>query len=145
MTCSRENERPTPGIRLLMGLFAAGLISVFALACRLQPDPRGFGTHLQLGLPPCQFKELTGLLCPHCGMTTSFSHVVRGEFFAAWSANPCGVLLASVSLFCIPCTLAVAGTGRWVLTRDPFRWLVFGAIGYVFFAFCIWIFRSFVL
>ena len=55
MTSFQENERPTPGIRLLMGLFAAGMIAVFAVACWLQPDPRGFGTHLQLGSQISQF------------------------------------------------------------------------------------------
>jgi hypothetical protein len=127
-----------------MGLFAAGMIAVFAVACWLQPDPRGFGTHLQLGLPPCHFKEMTGLRCPHCGMTTSFSHVVRGEFSAAWSANPCGVLLAAVCGLCIPWTATIASTGRWFLTREPFRWLIFGAIGYIFLAFSVWILQSFI-
>ncbi|HIF00646.1 MAG TPA: DUF2752 domain-containing protein [Fuerstia sp.] len=145
MTSLTENERPPRGIRILMGLFAASMIAVFAVACWLQPDPRGFGTHLQLGLPPCQFKELTGMHCPHCGMTTSFSHVVRGNFSAAWSANPCGVLLAFVCGLCIPWAAAVSSTGRWILTRQPFHWFVFGAIGYVCFAFSIWILRSFIL
>jgi len=145
VTSLPDNERPTPGIRLLMGLFATGMIAVFAVACWLQPDPRGFGTHLQLGLPPCQFKELTGMHCPHCGMTTSFTHVVRGNFSAAWSANPCGILLAIICGLCIPWTATVSSTGRWFLTRQPFHWFIFGAIGYVFFAFSIWILRSFVI
>ena len=141
----QEHEKPARGMRILAGLFAAGMITVFAVACWLQPDPRGFGTHLQLGLPACQFRQWSGMLCPHCGMTTSFSHVVRGDFSAAWSANPCGLLLASVCGLSIPWCLAVFLTGRWILTPEPFRWLVFGAIGYVFFAFSIWILRSFVI
>ena len=70
------------------------LISGFTLAWNLEPDPRGFGTHQSLGLPPCTFRALFGIPCPGCGMTTSFSHLVRGNVVQASRANIGGVLLA---------------------------------------------------
>jgi hypothetical protein len=45
--------------RLLVGL-GAFLLAMLAAAAWLQPDPRGFGTHQQLGLPPCTFQALFG-------------------------------------------------------------------------------------
>ena len=57
-------------------LLGAGIVVVFGIAVWLKPDPRGFGTHQQLGLPPCTFRSLTGTNCPHCGLTTSFSWFV---------------------------------------------------------------------
>ena len=68
----------------------------------LVPSDAGYGTHRQLGLPPCATVTLTGLPCPSCGMTTSFAHTARGEFRAAFGAQPAGLLLAI-------CT-ALAGT-----------------------------------
>ena len=36
------------------------LLGLVVLARRLEPDPRGFGTHTQLGLRPCSFLRATG-------------------------------------------------------------------------------------
>ncbi len=68
------------------------------LASRLEPDPRGYGTHLQLGLQPCAFATLTGYPCPTCGMTTSFAWFTRGNPGQSWRANPAGCLLAACSV-----------------------------------------------
>ncbi|MGB4708591.1 MAG: DUF2752 domain-containing protein [Fuerstiella sp.] len=138
------NDRPTRVERSLFGLLALGLLGVFAIAIALKPDPRGFGTHQQLGLPPCTFQSLTGHDCPHCGMTTSFANFVRGDFGAAWNANPVGIPLAVICAVCIPWWALVAVTGRWFFTKEPLRWLVFGAIGYVSLAVIVWVARVFV-
>ncbi len=76
---------------------AAGLAGVLVLARLLVPDPRGYGTHTQLGLLPCTFLTITGRLCPTCGMTTSFAWMMRGEVVRSWQANPAGCLLALLS------------------------------------------------
>ena len=66
--------------RLLLVVWSVILLAGFALAARLEPDPRGFGTHQRLGLPPCTFQSMFNIPCPSCGMTTSFANVVRGRF-----------------------------------------------------------------
>src|SRR3954464_10156545 len=80
--------------RWAMVLGAIGLAVVFGVARRLEPDPRGYGTHTQLGLYPCMFAQVTGYRCPSCGMTTSFAWFVRGRFERSWRANPVGSLMA---------------------------------------------------
>ena len=72
---------------------AALSVAVLGVALALEPDPRGFGTHQQLGLPPCGFQWLTGFLCPGCGLTTSFAYGVRGNWVQAALANPIGLAL----------------------------------------------------
>src|SRR4051794_7336480 len=66
------------------GLLAAalGVLAVLGVARCLRPDPKGYGTHQQLGLLPCGFRAITGLGCPSCGMTTAFAWFVRGRFDA---------------------------------------------------------------
>ena len=57
-------------IRCVLLVAAAGILGLLVLARKLEPDPRGFGTHTQLGMRPCSFLRMTGRLCPTCGMTT---------------------------------------------------------------------------
>lgn len=69
---------------------------------RTTPDARGFGTHEQFGFAPCGIREATGVKCPTCGVTTSVSHAVRGEFVEAFWTQPLGLLLPPlVALLCI--------------------------------------------
>jgi hypothetical protein len=77
---------------------AAGLVGLLVVARELEPDPRGFGTHTQLGLPRCAFLRVTGRLCPTCGMTTSFSWLTRGRIDRSWQANPAGCLYALLTV-----------------------------------------------
>lgn len=76
--------------------------AVFVTAIVLNPDPSGMGTHQQLGLPPCAFLKATGLVCPQCGLTTSFALLVRGRTGEAFRANPAssagGVAVYGVAL-----------------------------------------------
>jgi hypothetical protein len=85
-------------IRCSLLVAAAGLGGLLLLASRLEPDPRGFGTHIQLGLRPCTFLTVTGWLCPTCGMTTSFAWLTRGRIDRSWQANPAGCLYALLSV-----------------------------------------------
>lgn len=85
--------RETGERRTLLGIafFCAMVLGVAGL---LHPDPRGYGTHEQLGLLRCGFKHLTGWPCPTCGMTTAFAWAVRGDLALAWSVQPFAAVLA---------------------------------------------------
>jgi Protein of unknown function (DUF2752) len=85
-------------IRCSFLIAAACLAGLLAVARKLEPDPRGFGTHIQLGLPPCAFLAVTGRLCPTCGMTTSFAWLTRGRIDRSWQANPAGCLYALLTI-----------------------------------------------
>jgi hypothetical protein len=85
-------------IRCSLLVAAAGLAGLLLLARKLEPDPRGFGTHTQLGLRPCAFLTVTGRLCPTCGMTTSFAWLTRGRIDRSWQANPAGCLYALLTV-----------------------------------------------
>jgi hypothetical protein len=85
-------------IRSLLVVAAAGLAGLLILARQLEPDPRGFGTHTQLGLGPCAFMTATGRLCPSCGMTTSYAWLARGQIDRSWEANPAGCIYALLSV-----------------------------------------------
>ena len=71
-------------------------------------------------------------------MTTSFSHLVRGQFVGSLSANPGGLVLSSMMVLGIPLLLTVSLTGRWVMTYDPMKWIMFGGMGYVVFVMLWW-------
>jgi hypothetical protein len=86
-------------VRLCLLLVAGGLACVFAVALWLNPyqadgTPRTMATHTQLGMPPCNFILMTGKPCPACGMTTSFSLLVRGDVAASLRANWAGTATA---------------------------------------------------
>ncbi len=66
---------------------------VVAIAFRLTPSPAGVGTHRELGLPPCPFFYFTGLKCPGCGLTTSFTCLVHFQWLNAFKAHPLGPFL----------------------------------------------------
>src|SRR4051794_37193182 len=100
--CSLIPSRLSRSTRWAMVLGAIGLAAVLGVARRLEPDPRGYGTHTQLGLYPCMFARVTGVLCPSCGMTTSFAWFMRGRWERSWRANPAGSLLAPTCAVLIP-------------------------------------------
>lgn len=108
-----------PVSRVLFGLWSVLLLSGFAVAWGVEPDPRGFGTHERLGLPPCSFRAFVGQPCPSCGMTTSFANFVRGRFAAAAQANFAGFCLAVLCAAQIPWTWISIRTGRWWRIRHP--------------------------
>jgi len=113
-------------VRLLLVAWGVFLLAGFSLAVSLAPNPAGFGTHQQLGLPPCSFQTMLGIPCPSCGMTTSFSHFVRGQWVSAAAANVGGLLLAIVSTVMVPWSFWSAARGEMVGIRDPDSWLAWG-------------------
>lgn len=118
------SRRGRLGLLILSGLLMAG----FGLARSMEPDPRGFGTHQQLGFPECTFQFLWNRPCPGCGMTTCFAALMHGNWSAALRANPAGVLLAVVCSLLIPWMWASAWRGETVGVTDPLQatvWLLF--------------------
>lgn len=99
-----------------LGLVLAGAIPLVLLvvAAGLRPDERGFGTHRQLGFPPCTVQFLFGVRCPGCGMTTAWSHMMHGRPDRAARVNLGGTLLAVLALVAGPWSLACGLRGNWL-------------------------------
>ena len=78
----------------------------------------------------CPLRQLTGIPCPLCGMTTSVEDVVRLHVHAALAANPAGLLtvVAAIVLLVVrPRHLAVPAllpllllAGMWVFELHRF-------------------------
>jgi hypothetical protein len=120
---------------MLLGM-AAGWLLVFGVAFWLNPydaegQPRRLETHLQLGLPPCTFRILTGVPCPSCGMTTSFALLVRGDGANSMRANAVGTLLAAFGMVLVPWSLASVYKGRLLVIRSLERALTWSVVVFV--------------
>ncbi len=114
---------------------ALALVAVFVVAALLNPyhedgSPLRMATHQKMGLPPCTFFDKTGLPCPSCGMTTSFSLLMHGDLANSLRANWVGTLLA---LFCL--TLIPWCLGSVVCKRTLFLYSVERALTRVVLAF----------
>ncbi|MDP3277701.1 MAG: DUF2752 domain-containing protein [Deltaproteobacteria bacterium] len=92
-------DHATPLGRFVWGLMGAGAAAVIATSAWLRPDARGFGTHQQLGLPPCEFSRQTGVPCPGCGLTTSFASMAHAHFVQAFSSHLMGPALFLLCLW----------------------------------------------
>ena len=112
MTSLRNSVSAVPlQQRLLWLSIAGGAALVLTVAAMVEPSSSGYGTHTQLGLPPCGFLLLTGSPCPGCGLTTAFAHGIRGDWALAVGANPLGLALFMVTCCCIPLGLVAAFRG----------------------------------
>jgi len=84
---------------------------VLIIAAKLHPSPTGEATHTELGMDECQFLARTGIPCPSCGMTTSFSFFVRGNLAASLWVQPMGTALAILTTLAFWTALYIAVTG----------------------------------
>jgi hypothetical protein len=115
-TEARPVARPGAA-RFWAALVLIGCVALLGVAAYLKPDPRGYGTHQQLGAGPCGMLVMTGLPCPTCGMTTAFAYTVRGQFLQAFRAQPAGFLLAvGTGVLALACGWTLA-RGRWPMAR----------------------------
>jgi hypothetical protein len=127
--------------RALWAVVGAVSVGLLATAATLKPDPRGFGTHEQLGGGPCVVPLLTGLPCPTCGMTTSFALAVHGRPLDALAAQPAGFALciATVGLAILSICVTAVGRVPWI------NWDRVGAmrlaLGLVFILVAGWVFK----
>jgi hypothetical protein len=95
---------------------------VLGIARWLQPDPSGMGTHQQLGLGGCAMLTGTGVPCPMCGMTTTFSHLAHLQPIQALFNQPFGVVLflGTVVAFSVGLSDLAQPRGRW---RRALAWI----------------------
>ena len=86
-------QRSTEHVILLAGVSAAlGVLALFGMF--VKPDPRGFGTHELLGLPPCLPMDRWNVPCPGCGVTTSIALAAHGQVVRGFLNQPFGALIA---------------------------------------------------
>jgi len=123
---SRKTEVPSISRTEQVTLILAGLVglALLLLAMWLKPNPLGYGTHQQFGLPPCTIQFWFGIPCPSCGGTTAFSHFVRGEWGSAWRANAASCLFAGVCVIGVPWGWASAWQRRYLGVPDIVMTLV---------------------
>ena len=117
--------RLTSAGRIAAAAIACGCISLLLVAAYLQPNHAGVATHLGLGMQPCQWLVRTGLPCPACGMTTSFSWLVRGNLAASFYVQPMGatVALLDAAGFWLAGYAAVTGNPAYrLLERIPSKY-----------------------
>ena len=111
----------TPTSSWLSALLLAASSALLAVGARLDATAAGYGTHTQLGLPPCGFLATCGVPCATCGMTTAFTHAAHGNLFAALAVQPAGALFALlvavmviVSGYALIKGISLAPLGRWL-------------------------------
>lgn len=114
--------------RFLAATVGGGLLALLVVASQLQPDPRGLGTHQQLGLPPCTFSMLFGQRCPACGMTTSWSLVTHGRVSEALNNHISGTVLAGLALTGGLTAVVAAARGKWFAWRPTERTVALAAV-----------------
>lgn len=101
--------------KLVAGGALVSACAVLATAAWLKPAATGYGTHMQLGLPPCNFLLWTHHPCPSCGLTTCFAWMMRGQIAKAFFANPFGILAFLGTVAAIPAAVVL------MLRRISFR------------------------
>lgn len=127
-TALRSSSIPLhPRLRWFAAITGIATLALLITATQLTPDPNGMGTHQQLGLPPCSSVALFDVPCPACGMTTSWSLVVRARVVEAIEANAGGVILALIAMAYLPLSCYFFLSGR-SSRRGWFSWAMAGGI-----------------
>ncbi len=123
-------------------LIVAAVLVLIGLGLYLTPDPSGHGTHQQLRLPPCSIYFFTGRPCPSCGLTTSVSAWLHGNWRLGWRANPFGIVVLIGAIGLGVNSLIALCTGRgvrihprllnWGLILLILAWLIHGILRFAF-------------
>lgn len=100
-----------PNRALLVALLVLGL-TIAAVTLRQ------VGTGL---MPPCLFREMTGLECPGCGMTRGTYALFHGDFLKAFLFNPVGMIVLPLGLTAIGIQLIGWVFGKSI-NLNPGRW-----------------------
>src|SRR5437762_98516 len=115
-------SEPARDGRDLAGSLMLSFVWVFVtvVGLLLRPDPQGHGTHQRLGMPPCPSVLLFDRPCPGCGLTTSWTALLHGDFGLAFRAHALGPVLYGVfTLFALGTFWLAFRKRRW---RDG-RWV----------------------
>lgn len=117
---AKAKRLPT-SLRVTLGALGVLGITLLVKARSLEPDPRGYGTHEQLGIAPCYFQKSTGLACPMCGGTTAWAHLLRGDLTLAAHANLGAMLLCAAVAVATMWIMIVAVRGRWQIPTPSWK------------------------
>jgi len=80
-------------------------------------------------MPQCSFVARYGLPCPTCGLTTSVSAAVRGDFALAFRSQPFGIILAAAIAAAALGGILQMLTGKALLVRlKPRLWWLAAAL-----------------
>jgi uncharacterized membrane protein HdeD (DUF308 family) len=107
--------QPTRTARWLGLVGVVGIVAVAIVLWSAEPRPEGFGTHTQLGLPPCSWPIQWGVPCPTCGVTTGLALFARGQLAPAARTQPLALVVGLVAL------LVGANAAVSLLTGRPWR------------------------
>jgi len=130
-----------PSQRLFHGAVAFGGAVTLIVARFLTPDPRGMGTHEQLGLPPCFTFTTLHIPCPFCGMTTAFALMAHGKIAQAIMTQPAGAAASIGTLVAVLVSGAFAVTARRPLLSKLTQWRRLGLLLLTTFVFAAWLFK----
>lgn len=105
-------REPSRGVAQLRShvLFAGATCACAALLYRYPPGQNDF-------YPACPIYQLTGLLCPGCGITRALAALVHGDLASAFHSNPLALLLLAFGLLHVVYALS---RGRSLQLPKPF-------------------------
>jgi len=106
----REGPGPVWLDRGIAIAVVAAAVACTALLLSVDPDPRGYDTHVQLGMAPCSWPRVYGIPCPTCGATTAACLLVHGHPLQAVATQPFGAAIAAAGL-------VAAAAAAWCLLR----------------------------
>jgi hypothetical protein len=112
---------PEPDVRrrIAGAVWFPAWLAVVGFALYLSPSADGHGTHQQLGLPPCPSVLMFDRPCPGCGLTTSWTALVHGDFARAFAAHPLGPVMFLLFTITAWTTLFAALRGQRVMSETP--------------------------
>jgi hypothetical protein len=114
-----SDERYRRTMRYYHMAVVAACAALLVVSALLTPDPRGYGTHERLHMPPCTFQYLTHIRCPFCGMTTSFAYLMHLRPAEALRSHPAGPVLLVFFALQIPYRLLILSGKHHPLMDRP--------------------------
>jgi len=106
----QQGPRPVWLDRLIAGGVVAAAFAITGLLLAVDPDPKGYDTHVRLGMAPCSWPRTHGMPCPTCGATTAACLLVHGHPLAALATQPFGAAIAAAGLL-------LGAIATWCLLR----------------------------